>query len=125
MFVNINSRDMKNLFTILLLLIITLGLSGCIKTELTGRYENFEGVWNAQGITMTLYKEGRADFIYGPGDKKNITGGRLLIIDYELKILSTFKNLNFNIIEYPFVHNKNQPNEYKTMALSGHYFTTN
>jgi hypothetical protein len=105
MFFNINSKGMKNVFTILLLSIIILGLSGCIKTKLTGLYEIYEGVWNAKGITMTLYKEGRADFIYGPGGEKNITGGKLLILDYDLKIFSNFKKLDFSLVQFPIIHN--------------------
>jgi len=109
---------MKKPLFFVLFLFGSIAFLGCEKTELTGEYAIYQGVWESDFYMLELKENGRGEFLDQFGSTNRGVAGRVIISGNRLRIASTFANKSFHI-DIPPTEEEDDDGVYKMMQLDG------
>lgn len=102
-----------------LFLIASLAFAGCEKTELTGEYAIYQGLWESDFYKLELKEDGKGEFLDQFGATNRGVAGRVIISGNRLRIASTFASKNFHIDIPPTREEDDDGEVYRMMQLDG------
>lgn len=100
------------------LLVVSVLFIGCEKTELTGEYAMYQGLWESDFYKLELKENGKGEFLDQFGATNRGVAGRVIISGNRLRIASTFASKNFHI-DIPPTEEEDDDGVYMMMQLDG------